>query len=154
MLKLRRAQDLISQKKRKSVSLETVFEELVDHFLEKNDPMRRAKRQMLKGKLSRDLKAESSTVKFAEVVSTSNTLNSTHATKVLDSSELSELSELSESSVLSELVFLQVVRPVKSANNIRVAQTFTASKTQSNGKAEYNKYSNSQIKRKPLPASI
>lgn len=42
--KLKRAQDLLSQKKRKAVSLEETLEAITDLFLEKEDPLEKAKR--------------------------------------------------------------------------------------------------------------
>ena len=51
MLKLRQAQDLESQKQRKSLDLEETLEALVEVYLNQRDPVRRARRQKLKGKL-------------------------------------------------------------------------------------------------------
>lgn len=44
MQKLRRAQDLVSQKTRKIASMEDALEVLLDNYLEKNDPVEEAKR--------------------------------------------------------------------------------------------------------------
>ena len=51
MLKLRQAQDLESQKQRKSLDIEETLEALVEVYLNQRDPVRKAKRQKLKGKL-------------------------------------------------------------------------------------------------------
>jgi 5-methylcytosine-specific restriction endonuclease McrA len=51
MLKLRRAQDLVSQKKRSSVSLELTLEALVDDYIKKYDPLEKATRQKIRGRL-------------------------------------------------------------------------------------------------------
>ncbi len=48
---LRRAQDVFSQKRRRPVSLEEVLEVSVGEFIERHDPLARAKRQEAKGKL-------------------------------------------------------------------------------------------------------
>lgn len=42
--KLKRAQDLVSQKSRKAANFEITLEVLLDFFIEKNDPLRKAKR--------------------------------------------------------------------------------------------------------------
>lgn len=42
--KIKRVQDLISQRTRKAASLEDAFEEMSELFLEKNDPVRKANR--------------------------------------------------------------------------------------------------------------
>lgn len=54
MLKLRRIQDLVSQKRQKSVSLEEALEVMVNLYIEKQDPIEKAKRQKIKGKLRQD----------------------------------------------------------------------------------------------------
>lgn len=51
MLKLRRAQDVLSQKKQQVVGLEKLLEEIVATYLEKYDPIEIAKRQKMRGKL-------------------------------------------------------------------------------------------------------
>ncbi|MGE3758407.1 MAG: HNH endonuclease signature motif containing protein [Pseudobdellovibrionaceae bacterium] len=51
MLKLRRIQDLESSKKKKTVSLEESLNVMADLYLEKHDPLKRAKRQKICGKL-------------------------------------------------------------------------------------------------------
>ncbi|MBY0370903.1 HNH endonuclease [bacterium] len=48
--KLRRAQDLLSQKQGRSVSLEEVLEHLVNHFLEKEDKVKKAERAVIAGR--------------------------------------------------------------------------------------------------------
>lgn len=52
IIKLRRAQDLVSQKSRKGATLEDTLEALIGEFLEKHDPVEKAKRQLVRGKLS------------------------------------------------------------------------------------------------------
>lgn len=52
MLKIRRAQDLISQKRRGTANLEICFDVIVDEYLRKHDPVEKAKRQKVKGKLN------------------------------------------------------------------------------------------------------
>lgn len=51
MFKLRRVQDLQSQKQRKPVALEEALEEMVELYLNKHDPVKKAERQKLRGKL-------------------------------------------------------------------------------------------------------
>jgi 5-methylcytosine-specific restriction endonuclease McrA len=53
MLKIRRAQDLESQRNKKSLSLEETLEQILDVYLDKRDPMKRAQRQLVKGKLQK-----------------------------------------------------------------------------------------------------
>lgn len=55
MLQFRRAQDVLSQRRRKSVSLEEVLEEIVPLYLAKEDPVEIAKRQEIRGKLKKQL---------------------------------------------------------------------------------------------------
>ena len=52
MLKLRRAQDILSQKKKYSVNLEALFEVVAEEFIQKHDPLVMAKRQKVRGKLN------------------------------------------------------------------------------------------------------
>jgi hypothetical protein len=52
MLKLRRVQDLVSQKKKCSVNLELTLEALVEDYIKKHDPLEKAKRQKTKGTLN------------------------------------------------------------------------------------------------------
>jgi len=61
MLKIRRAQEVLSQKRRGSMSLEAVLDQAISLYLEKEDPMRRAGRQRIRGRLAEKLRAESST---------------------------------------------------------------------------------------------
>ncbi|MCB0407184.1 MAG: HNH endonuclease [Bdellovibrionales bacterium] len=51
MLKLRRAQDLESSRLKKSLSLEETLEQVINLYLEKKDPVRKAERQKMKGQL-------------------------------------------------------------------------------------------------------
>ena len=51
MLKLRRAQDLLSQKRQQSMGLEEVLGEAVQLYLDRNDPLEKAIRLRIKGKL-------------------------------------------------------------------------------------------------------
>lgn len=48
LLKLQRVQDLLSQSKRRPVSLEETLETLTDEYLKRHDPLERAKRQQAK----------------------------------------------------------------------------------------------------------
>jgi hypothetical protein len=59
MLKLRRAQDLVSQKKKSSVNLELTLEALVDDYIKKHDPVEKAKRQKIKGTLNLKIEQDS-----------------------------------------------------------------------------------------------
>lgn len=52
MLKIRRAQDLLSQKRQSSVGLEDTLLAAIDLYIAKNDPLEKAKRQVMKGKIS------------------------------------------------------------------------------------------------------
>jgi hypothetical protein len=61
MLKLRRAQDLVSQKKKSSVNLELTLEALVDDYIKKHDPVVKAKRQKIKGTLKLKIEQEPKT---------------------------------------------------------------------------------------------
>jgi hypothetical protein len=54
MLKLRRCQDLESQRQKKSINLEECLEALTQLYLEKKDPIKKAQRQMAKGKLQEE----------------------------------------------------------------------------------------------------
>ncbi|MGE3758055.1 MAG: hypothetical protein AB7H97_09870, partial [Pseudobdellovibrionaceae bacterium] len=54
MLKLRRIQDLESSKKKRAVSLEESLNVMADLYLEKHDPIKRAKRQKMRGKLQEE----------------------------------------------------------------------------------------------------
>ena len=51
MLKIRDVQNLESQRQKKNVSLEETLEALTELYLEKKDPVRKAKRQKARGKL-------------------------------------------------------------------------------------------------------
>lgn len=51
MLKLRRAQDLESQRKKSNLDLEETLNEVLDIYLAKKDPVKRAQRQKNRGKL-------------------------------------------------------------------------------------------------------
>ena len=48
MLKLRRVQDLVSQKRRQSVTLEEVMSVLVNEYLHRHDPIERAQRSVIR----------------------------------------------------------------------------------------------------------
>ena len=63
MLKLRRAQDLVSQKRRESVNLASTIETLVEDFIKRQDPVEKAKRQKIRGKLK--INAPSKTKPFS-----------------------------------------------------------------------------------------
>ncbi|MCB0390300.1 MAG: HNH endonuclease [Bdellovibrionales bacterium] len=52
MLKLRRVQDVLSQKQRQPIDLETALEIITETYLQKEDPLRKAKRQKMRGKLN------------------------------------------------------------------------------------------------------
>ena len=52
MLKLRRVQDVLSQKRRQPIDLETALEIITETYLQKEDPLRKAKRQKMRGKLN------------------------------------------------------------------------------------------------------
>ncbi|MCC7406329.1 MAG: HNH endonuclease, partial [Bdellovibrionales bacterium] len=52
MIKIRRAQGLLSQRVRRGATLEETLEAMVDVYLSKHDPTERAKRQLLRGKLN------------------------------------------------------------------------------------------------------
>ena len=51
MIDLRRVQDLVSQKRKRNVSLEDSLEAMVSLYLQRNDPVKKAQRQLMKGKL-------------------------------------------------------------------------------------------------------
>jgi hypothetical protein len=53
MLKLRRAQDILSQKMKQSVDLEQTLDVMLDTYLDKQDPVRKAERQMIRGKVKK-----------------------------------------------------------------------------------------------------
>ncbi|MCB0384744.1 MAG: HNH endonuclease, partial [Bdellovibrionales bacterium] len=59
MIKIRRAQDLMSQKAQKPANLEATLESMVDLFLAKHDPLKKAKRQMIRGKLTGENQSKS-----------------------------------------------------------------------------------------------
>jgi 5-methylcytosine-specific restriction endonuclease McrA len=52
MIKIRHAQGLLGQKLRRGATLEETLEAMVDVYLSKHDPNERAKRQLMRGKLS------------------------------------------------------------------------------------------------------
>ena len=52
MLKISRAKDLVGQKSRTPASLEQTLQAMVDLYLDKHDPLEKAKRQKVKGKLA------------------------------------------------------------------------------------------------------
>lgn len=58
MLLLRRAQDLECQRQKRKVDLDEVFGILANTYLDKNDPVRKAKRQKAKGKLAEEEKSQ------------------------------------------------------------------------------------------------
>ena len=70
MIQLRRVQDLESQKQKRNMNLEETLERLIESYLERQDPMRRAQRQQARGKLTMDenkiAKKNSSRVKWIE----------------------------------------------------------------------------------------
>ncbi len=51
MIRLRRAQDVISQKRRRPVSLEETIDVICSEYLRREDPVEKAERQLAKGKL-------------------------------------------------------------------------------------------------------
>jgi hypothetical protein len=57
MLRLRRVQDLISQSRRRTVSLELVIHELNNLYLGKHDPVEKAKRHQVRNPVDRDQKS-------------------------------------------------------------------------------------------------
>ncbi len=59
MLKLRRVQDILSQKRRKPVDLEGALEVITEIYLPKEDPVKKAQRQKMRGQLN-DTKAKKS----------------------------------------------------------------------------------------------
>ncbi|MCB0384209.1 MAG: HNH endonuclease [Bdellovibrionales bacterium] len=54
MIKMRRAQDLVSQKSQRPANLEETLAAMVELFLEKQDPVEKAKRQLIRGRLSEE----------------------------------------------------------------------------------------------------
>lgn len=57
MIQLRRAQDLVSQKERKSINLATTIQALIDEYIKRHDPLEKAKRQLTKEKQNDSTKA-------------------------------------------------------------------------------------------------
>ena len=55
MLKLRQAQDIESQKQKKDLNLEDTLEAMVEVYLNQRDPMRKAKRQKIRGRLQKSV---------------------------------------------------------------------------------------------------
>ncbi len=53
MIKLRRAQDILSQKMKQSVDLEQTLDVMLDTYLEKEDPVKKAERQFIRGKVKK-----------------------------------------------------------------------------------------------------
>ena len=51
MFQLKQAQDLESQRQKKNVTIEGTLHALVEFYLNRKDPVRKAKRQMVRGKL-------------------------------------------------------------------------------------------------------
>ncbi|MCB0384013.1 MAG: HNH endonuclease [Bdellovibrionales bacterium] len=52
MIKMRRVQDLVSQKSQRPATLEETLAAMLELFLEKQDPLEKAKRQLIRGRLS------------------------------------------------------------------------------------------------------
>lgn len=73
MLKLRRAQDLESQKQKRSVGLEDTLAAVLNTYLSKTDPVKKAERQKVRGKLPlRKSKSPSSQLFSEQLVSASH----------------------------------------------------------------------------------
>lgn len=74
MIQLRRAQDILSQKKKQPVNLEKTLEALLETYLLKYDPVEKAKRQESRGKLNKNSKAtqKQHSLRNAEKVGPSN----------------------------------------------------------------------------------
>jgi len=58
MLKLRRAQDILSQKRGTSVDLEATLAAAIDLFIEKNDPLKKAERHVMRGHVAKGAKID------------------------------------------------------------------------------------------------
>ena len=74
MLKIRRAQDLESQRKKSNLNLEETLEEVLNLYLDKRDPVKRARRQKSRGQLrnvgknsSQELKSQSTKNKRSSI---------------------------------------------------------------------------------------
>ncbi len=155
MLKLRRAQNLTSQKHRKSVSLETTLEAMVSEFLKKNDPLERAKRQYLKGKLKPVFDSEQQSIKSDEA----NPRNST-------SQKVITLSKPRKARVARPVRFQSISKKSSQAlqeeySNVKSKNTYDKnsqikSKIHNgiNSKIHSNINPMDQMKRRSLPASL
>ncbi|MGE0633480.1 MAG: HNH endonuclease [Pseudobdellovibrionaceae bacterium] len=114
MLKLRRIQDLESSRKKKAVSLEEAFDVMADLYLEKHDPLERAKRQKMRGKLqeeknhrttssnpnNKDKDVDSKIMSGTEAVNSVNDSRDSEATE--DSARLKTIGDFDESSDKAE----------------------------------------------------
>ncbi|MGE0634116.1 MAG: HNH endonuclease signature motif containing protein [Pseudobdellovibrionaceae bacterium] len=86
MLKLRRIQDLESSKRKRAVSLEESLNVMADLYLEKHDPLKRAKRQKMRGKLQDEGNPKTMNSTGREDVQTeaSNSLQDTGTSQTVD----------------------------------------------------------------------
>jgi 5-methylcytosine-specific restriction endonuclease McrA len=90
MLKLRRAQDLVSQKKKSSVNLELTLEALVDDYINKHDPVEKAKRQKIKGRLNLKIKQDSKIERASKTEPTSRIEQVSKVEQVLKIKQISK----------------------------------------------------------------
>ncbi|MCC7403931.1 MAG: HNH endonuclease [Bdellovibrionales bacterium] len=71
MIKIRCAQGLLGQKRRRGTSLEDTLEAMVELYLSKHDPTERAKRQLMRGKLNIPSEASDAT-KIKGIIESAN----------------------------------------------------------------------------------
>lgn len=89
MLDLRYVQDLLSQKRKRNLNLEETLKEMTDICLHQLDPVRKAKRQKMKGKLKSDVHSkESMRTAPVEIDSCENSNGETFATAIGSDSRL------------------------------------------------------------------
>lgn len=125
MLKVRRAQDILSQKKRSAAGLEEVLQEAIELYIQKYDPLEKAKRQKMRGGLEA-LQAEKRME--AQLGNERETMALGAGIKTLAQTETETQAELDKKTISQEPE-QQVLRPV-------------------------NEKSTSRHKRKPLSASL
>ncbi len=170
MLKLRRAQDLISQKQRQSVGLETAIEVMVNEFLAKNDPMEKAKRQVLKGRLKQGFSPENP----ENLENLVNLENLENLEKLGNLDELKQVNDRIKGNLnkqphqsartvtniaTSKASPVQVARTVNLQNRIQSQcqrETSTQVQTQNKRQTQIQTQIQTQVQtqRKPLPASL
>lgn len=112
MLKLRRAQDLLCQSRKRAVTLEEVLVALTREFLHRNDPLERAKRQRVKTGLLK-IESEVSTTALKSDVTCRNEENSSVAKVPHDACDTRCNQQDSQNAMKDKTEGLQTARPME-----------------------------------------